>query len=79
MANASDTSAIEQSTCAHISVDEPLMQQCNLSPCEVYIWNVSDWGACNASCGGRAASCCLSPLLQVIVHPKTPVKGKIAI
>ena len=72
MANASDTSATEQSACAHISVDEPLMQKCNVGPCEVYTWNVSDWGACNASCGGRAASCCLSSLLQIVVLHNQP-------
>ncbi len=72
MADASDTSATEQSACAHISVDEPLMQQCNLSPCEVYTWNVSDWGTCNASCGGRAASSCLSSLLQIVMLQNQP-------
>ncbi|KAL0020441.1 hypothetical protein WJX77_003488 [Trebouxia sp. C0004] len=56
MANASDTSATEQSACAHISVDEPLLQQCNLSPCEVYTWYVGDWGTCSASCGGGVST-----------------------
>ncbi len=71
MANASDTSATEQSACAHVSVDEPLMQQCNLSPCEVYTWNVSDWGACNVSCGGRATTS-LSSVLQVVKFQNQP-------
>ncbi|KAA6425234.1 MAG: hypothetical protein FRX49_04729 [Trebouxia sp. A1-2] len=62
MANASDTSAIEQSTCAHISVDEPLMQQCNLSPCEVYIWNVA--ASCSSGVVDAQQQCCPSGVLD---------------
>ena len=64
MANASDTSVIESSACAHISVDGPLMQQCNLSPCEVYTWSVEEWGTCNDTCGGRFGSVTIQSVVQ---------------
>ena len=66
MANASDTSVVESSACAHISVGGPLQQQCNLSPCEVYTWSVEEWGACNVTCGGRVGSVTIQPLVRCV-------------
>ncbi len=54
MANASDTSVTGKSLCANVSVDEALEQQCNLSPCQVYTWDVGNWSSCNTTCGGKA-------------------------
>ena len=48
------------------------MQQCNLSPCEVSTWNVSDWNTCNATCGGRSSSSCLSSMVQIVKLQNRP-------
>ena len=70
MTNASDTSVTESSACADIDVTEPLVQQCNLSPCKVYTWNVGEWGPCNATCGGMPiplANCSVDMLAAVVM------------
>ena len=52
MANASDASVAQASVCADVPMQEALVRQCNLSPCEIYSWSVGPWGACTAPCGG---------------------------
>lgn len=53
MANASDASVAQTSVCANLPMQEDLLRQCNLSPCEVYSWSAGPWQACSAPCGGK--------------------------
>ncbi|KAL3159879.1 Thrombospondin type 1 repeats protein [Trebouxia sp. C0009 RCD-2024] len=54
LANASDASVAQPSVCADLPMPEPLVRQCNLSPCEIHTWSVGPWGACTAPCQGQS-------------------------
>ena len=45
--------------CSRLTTPEN-SRSCNTMPCETYLWDVSDWSACDAPCGGtriRTATC----------------------
>ena len=51
------------------ATDIPVTQDCNRYPCAVYVWQVSPWGACSATCGGtrtRTVSCYAGVLAGVV-------------
>lgn len=52
MANASNI-ASNLSVCARVVQTQPLQRKCNVGPCSVYTWQVTPWGACNATCDGK--------------------------
>lgn len=52
MADASNASVAQMSVCGDVPMQEPLVRQCNLGPCDIYSWSVGTWEACSAPCGG---------------------------
>ena len=46
-----------------------ISRACNTSPCTFYVWDVQDWGQCNATCGGnriRTATCKYAPACALL-------------